>query len=836
VTKSNRLALLLALGLGCGEAPVEPAPVGGSLEILVPTLELRPGRVMQAEVRLLTREGEPVEGPRVTWRSLTPNTVQVDTTGRLLGIAPGAGTIRVSAGALSAELALTLRNPPARTITLDAGATAGALRLSLPNGTRQLSAIARDSVGEPILGASIQWRSTAARIAAISPLGQLTAIAVGSTQVVAQADASTTILDVEVVADPSPTAPVIDLIAPLVVIPGQTLVVNGSLFGTTVGANTVLLDGVPVAITQASATQLVLTIPPATHFVCAPRRSVALQVGTAGGIGVRQVPLEVASARAIERGSFAVLTPAAAHCLDLSASPGRYRLAVTNVARAIGAPSITPTLTGVIGASELRLPELQGHTSWVKGRAPSHATRSAVSHLGTRPAVSTRSRTSPREAPHLVEPRVGDLRAVRLPALGQPDLCARFTPITARVAWVGRRIAILEDTTTVLEGERTLAGTQDALYAQVGAELDSLGWAIVRRFGDPLVMDSRLDDDGRVAIVLTPRMNTLLGGAALAATVTCDLFPRAQFAASDMGEFIYAQVPTVAQGGDAPGTPTRWRHEMRATLVHELKHVASYAERVVRGQPLEELWLEEATARHAEELFARAIYGHRPGTNVGFATSLACEIAGAGCLDAPRAMQPHLEALYEMLSAPTARSPLGPTTPGDLSFYGSAWALTRWVLDQQGGEESAAFASLTSGGLSGIANLEARAQRPWEELLPEWALTMMVDDAGFTVPSRLTFPSWQLRSQFRGLCEQVGRCLSSSGDPRFPSADPLPLTRLTPAPPTLATSAAPPELPLGPIVPGGFAPVELTVTAGGNGVIGVTASGPTVRLALVRID
>jgi len=832
VTKSNRLAralaLLLAFGVGCGEAPVETAPVEGSLAILVPALELRPGRVMQAEAQVLTPEGEVVEGPRVSWRSLTPNTVQVDTAGRLLGIAPGPGTVRVSAGALSAELSLTLRNPPARTITLDAGA----LRLSLPSGARQLAAVPRDSVGEPILGASIQWRSSAARIAAVSTLGQVTAVAVGKAQVVAQIDAVSTTLEVEVVADPSPTAPVIDAIAPLVVIPGQTLVVNGSLFATSPGANTVVLDGVPVPVTQASATQLVLAIPPATSFVCAPRRTVALQIETDGAIGVASVPLEVATARTIDRGSFAVLTPTAAHCLDLSASPGRYRLAVTNVGRSIGAASIAPTLTGVVASGETGA--MSGAMSGVTGGTAS--VRSADAHLVVVDAPRTASvRAARTVAPRLVEPRVGDLRPIRLPALGQPDLCTKFSPVTTRVAWVGRRIAILEDTSTVIEGVPTLAGTQDALYAAVGAELDSLGWAIVRRFGDPLVMDSRLDDDGRVTIVLSPRMNTILGGTVLAATVTCDLFPRAQFPASDMGEIIYAQVPTVAQSGDAAGTPARWRRKMRATLVHELKHIASYAERIVRGQPLEESWLEEATARHAEELYARAIYGHLRNANTGFSTSLACEITRTGCVDAPRAMQPHLEALYEMLRGSTARSPLGPTSAGDISFYGAAWAFTRWALDQQGNDETVTYAALTTGGQSGLANLEARVQRPWEELLPEWALTMMVDDAGFTVPTRLTFPSWNLRSQFRGLCEQVGGCLSPSGDPRFPDVDPVRALRLTPATMAASIGLAPPSLTLGSIVPGGFAPVELTVVSGANGVVGVTGGG-TLRLGLVRIE
>ena len=462
--------------------------------------------------------------------------------------------------------------------------------------------------------------------------------------------------------------------------------------------------------------------------------------------------------------------------------------------------------------------------------------RSVDAHLVVVDAPRTASvRVDRPVSPRLVDPRVGDLRPIRLPALGQPELCAKFRPITTRVAWVGRRIAILEDTSTVVDGVRTLAGTQDALYASVGAELDSLGWMIVRRFGDPLVMDGRLDDDGRVAIVLSPRMNAMLGGAALAATVTCNLFPRTQFPASDMGEIIYAQVPTVAQPGDAPGTPTRWRREMRATLIHELKHIASYAERVVRGQPLEESWLEEATARHAEELFARAIYGYRRGANVGFATSLACEIAGTGCADAPRAMQPHLEGLYEMLRSSTSRSPLGPTTAGDVTFYGSAWAFTRWALDQQGAEESAVFTALTTSGQSGLANLEARVQRPWEELLPEWALTMMVDDAGVPAPARLTFPSWNLRSQFRGLCEQLGRCRSASGDPRFPDVDPVRPLRITPATAAASTGLASPSLALGMIVPGGFAPIDLTIAVGGNGVIGVTGGG-TLRLGVVRIE
>jgi hypothetical protein len=421
-------------------------------------------------------------------------------------------------------------------------------------------------------------------------------------------------------------------------------------------------------------------------------------------------------------------------------------------------------------------------------------------------AGSEAARTAVPRTASLQVPAIGDVVPVRVPDLDRFDFCAVHHTIGARSVYVGPRVIILEDTVTTFDGAPTLAGTMDARYADLGAEFESVVWPVAAQFGDPLAMDSRLDANGRVVLVFTPRMNQMFGGAALAATVPCDFFSRAQQPSSNVGEFIYAQVPVSADPGDAPGTTQRWMREVRGTIAHEMKHVVSYAERLARGQLLEDVWLEEATARLAEELFARAVYGTQQLGNHGFSATLACEVAPGGgtCADGPRAMLPHLEGLWDFLDRPQARSPLGPVALGDFSYYGSAWAFVRWVLDHSGTAEQGFLTALTTSGLRGAGNLEAGAGRPWGDLVAEWSLALAVDDRPALVPenARLRFPSWDLPDLFAGLCGAVGPCgAGAPGNPRFTRAAPLPV-----APATAGNFAL--EFPR--VVAGGFAAVELS--------------------------
>ena len=854
------LSALAAAAFSCGGDG--PTGSGGvrRLEVKVPSNILRPGFVVQALATALDAQGQVVEGQHVLWRSLTPATLAVSTEGLLLALAPGTGIARASVGSVSAELALDLVNPPIATLRLDVDT----VQLVLPSGGRTMRATARDTNGVEILGAPLSWESSATRIAGVSPLGAVSAQAVGTARIMVRAESRLAASVVRVTAPVTAGGPLISQVSPAFVTPGAVVAIAGTGFGVTPSANSVLIDGTPVIVTSATSTQLLIALPAASAFTCEPTRSVALQLTTSVGIGVAPVTLQMATPRTLAVGQSLVLTTAAdARCNEFSADGGRYLLTVQNAARALGSGPVAVTLTGAATASGAPLlapdalpeqvrAELHGAAGVARSlqdRFRAAPRRSEQLHArlmeanralleAVRPLAALRS-----EAPGttLATPLPGAVVPVRIANLGQANFCNTFTSIGARAVFVGDRVVVLEDTIPSFNGQPTLRGQMDNLIVALGAELESTVWPVAQAFGDPLAMDSRLDANGRVFFVLSPQMNQQLGGGVLAAVVNCDFFPRSQFASSNVGEFVYAQVPTSAAAGFGPGTRTRWLYEMRGTLAHELKHVTSFAERIVRGQPLEEPWLEEATARHAEELFARAIYATTRNGNHGYATTLACEIGATnpalpGCARSPRAMLPHFEALWDYLAAPHLRSPLGASEPGDFSFYGSAWALTRWILDQRALDETQFFTALTRSGQAGLANLEARTATGWDEMLGEWSLAMATDDrAGLVTASpRVRFPSWNLTDIFAGLCTATGPCNGTPGPPaRFTRVSPL---RAAP----FATGSFEYEIPA--VAAGGFVAIDLRPPS--VGVRQLVALGgyrggvlpATIRLAFIRVE
>jgi hypothetical protein len=332
-------------------------------------------------------------------------------------------------------------------------------------------------------------------------------------------------------------------------------------------------------------------------------------------------------------------------------------------------------------------------------------------------------------------------------------------------------------------------------------------------------------------------MNTMLAGALLGAVVTCDFFPRAQFASSNVGEMMYLQAPERETLGFSAGSLDRWRWEIRGTIAHELKHIVSFAERIVRGQPLEEPWLEEATARHAEELYLRALTGLTPTAFAGF-SALTCDVRAPlgdpACGQLPRVMLPHFEGLWDFLQAPGEYSPLGPAESGDFSFYGSGWSLLRWAMDHATGAEADITTQLTTSGQSGVSNLEGRTGVGWGDLLSRWALATIGANVGgvTSTPVTVRFTSWNFADAFAGLCAALTPC-DDRGTGRFrrPAA-------LRPHQP--ATQSFSLTVPV--IQPGGFAALDLTPQPLGTRrllqIRGGTGGAPptTARLAILRVE
>ncbi|MDP1891953.1 MAG: hypothetical protein Q8K55_13750, partial [Gemmatimonadaceae bacterium] len=164
--------------------------------------------------------------------------------------------------------------------------------------------------------------------------------------------------------------------------------------------------------------------------------------------------------------------------------------------------------------------------------------------------------------------------------------------------------------------------------------------------------------------------------------------------------------------------------------------------------------------------FARSIYGTAWKANTGYQASVYCDVRPASpsapqCAGRPILMLRHFDALYQYLQSPEPYTVLGRVGFGDATIYGTSWSVARWMMDHYATSESAFLSGLVQSTKSGVANLEARVPgHVWEEMFGEWALALFTDDyPGVTFANaRLQFPSWNLRDQFRGLCNDFGPC------------------------------------------------------------------------------
>ena len=319
--------------------------------------------------------------------------------------------------------------------------------------------------------------------------------------------------------------------------------------------------------------------------------------------------------------------------------------------------------------------------------------------------------------------------------------CNAGSNVQARVVYAGSRAVVLEDVAA------PRARTMDADYRAIGDEFDRVQYPLLRdNIGDPLAMNGAMNGDGRVTMLFTRFVNDSVAGTA-GYVSACNFYPKSTFAASNENEVFYARVATATE------TPADWRRAMRSTVIHEGKHLASFAERLASNTPFEESWLEESTARIAEELYSRTFTsGGSWKGNTGFATTVRCEVYQ--CDDRPLMMWKHFSALHQYLRGVDTLSPLGASTNNDVTFYASGWSLVRWAADQYATSEGAWLKALVKGGAqTGLANLAQRTGRPAGELLADWALANAVDDvAGFT-PARkqLSFPSWNVADVMSGL-------------------------------------------------------------------------------------
>lgn len=563
--------------------------------------------------------------------------------------------------------------------------------------------------------------------------------------------------------------------------PGVDVIIEGAGFSPSANANMVMIGGKRASVMRASATRLTVRL---SRDACVSTGKLPVEVTTDERTARTTHP--VRAARRIDipaGGGELVLDGGDLRCIELAegrryivsvfntstspASLAEFRLtglagAGASLATRRGSPDVQVLAQPLAGGADRReqaqdiLPDSIRRALEMHRRVMTISREALAAALA--PAAPRQSRTVSGDLAH---GEVGEVLALKVPDLNSSSACASPLHIRARTVHAGRYGIVLEDVAN------STAGRMDEQLQAIGRELDEVMWPIItENFGDPLAMDARLDANGRIFMLFTEAVNRFNGIAGF--VIGCDFVSGGRYASSNQAEIFYARVPSGSE------SPEGWRRTMRATVIHELKHITSFAERYAQASPLEDSWLEESTARHAEELYARTFSGARWRGNTSYAESIHCELrpGDPACGGRPSGMIRHFDALARYLEGIETLSPLGPSVTSDYTFYGSGWAFTRWAMDRYASSESAFLRALTrEGAVTGLANLEKQTGRSFAELLGWWSLAMAVDvRPGFTpLRDELRFPSWQLRDLFHGMRRDLGRgTVWTSGYPLTP--------------------------------------------------------------------
>jgi hypothetical protein len=174
-----------------------------------------------------------------------------------------------------------------------------------------------------------------------------------------------------------------------------------------------------------------------------------------------------------------------------------------------------------------------------------------------------------------------------------------FVPVTASLRYTGEHVAIY------LDQAAPAFGFTDAALQRFGDLFDRTLYGInAAAFGSP----SDIDENGRVLVVLTPRVNALTESARCRdeGFVTgyfygVDLTPGQK--GSNRGEVFYALAPDPAGTVSCAHPASQVQQLTPPTFVHEFQHMISYNQhKLVRGGADETTWLNEGLSHIAEEL------------------------------------------------------------------------------------------------------------------------------------------------------------------------------------------------------------------------------------------
>lgn len=733
------------------------------------TASRQPRQTVQLTATLADSLGGALTGRTVTWTSSDTSIARVSTSGLVTvslytGGDDRTATITAASEGRSGATVLTVTPLPVATLAVTPASV-----LVRPGLTTQLTAAPRDSAGTALTDRTVTWSSAAPTVAMVSGTGLVTGVAQGTTTVTATANGRSTAVPV-IIAPAS--GPFVASVTPASAAPGATVTIAGLGLNPSTANNRVVIGGATATVLTATAEQLTVRVP------CTLSGATTLTVAVTGGTSA-PVPITVSTTRlSLALGQSVIYgTASESACNELAPSgeAARYLLTVYSVAGTTSASvdvdvSGNPVTTGTalhIPAQPARIASLPSSRSESESEADRehlrHMERQRASYRQLMASGAARSMTrSPRG--RLVDPPVvGDKRTIyfNYNSCNDPTQTIRI-----RAVYVGEHAVVWEDTTNTFQSASSASMAN--YYRKLGVIFDRDQYSTIRKyFGDPLLRDPLTDNDGKLHMIFTRRVN---GTGAAAYVAYCDQFPRGEGRlGSNFGEYFYSSVPVSAASNlNSTDNQDGWFYFIGRTVVHEVKHIASVAARVENQSPnFEQSWLEEGTARHAEELWVRdSVHRVAWKGNTGWGSAstngVFCDFnpGNAACLAADTLRRPsygmrrQFNEIRQKLFEPWNWSLFGDASGQSGSvFYQTVWSLVRYAIDRYASSEAAFFQALTNTTQEGTANLATVAGVPFERLVGGWGLALYADDyPGLPGGNRdIEFSTWNLRSIYAGL-------------------------------------------------------------------------------------
>lgn len=624
----------------------------------------------------------------------------------------------------------------------------------------------------------LNWISSNPAVATVNASGTIQGVGPGRTTIYVRSGHTVDSLVTRVQTD---RRPVVTAISPAVLLPGGTVTITGTNFRSTADSQTVKIGGQTGTILAASPTQLTVQVP-STGYPCQPTQQVTVSVTADGEPGFKLHPLRTALQVNLQKGESAQLTSQQLDCVETGGgSTARYVLSVINTA-ASSSNNLRLELSGTAPIANPQItPVMQLMTTQPRAAGPAPASREnplnperrkrAEAHerilklngeilrKNGRPEPFRRQGANGVSLALNVPQTVGELVTLRVPDISTSEACTKYSEVRARTVYNGQRVIMVEDIAS------PLAGTLNSTYATLGAEFDNVMFKLVGDyFGNPLAVHAS-GGVSKIVMLFSHKVNAA-GPAAF--VISCDFYPRTQLASSNENPIFYAYVPTVASSNFSSGTIGLWQHVIRGTMVHELKHIASLAEKISRGgTDSEESWLEEGTAMIASELWSRTIFGNTWRGEAKYAQTIYCEIRPtfSECQGKPYGVIDHMLYLSDFYFRINEASPLRWWSDG---LYGSGWSFARWAADHYASTEQAFFKSITQAtDVSGLANLSRATGRPVQELITDWIMATKMELEKRVAPpnSKWHIPSWDIREIYASLNADISGIIPNSGNP-----------------------------------------------------------------------